>query len=468
MLTSDMLRPVQNRVIEELKDSLGVQLVMRMGGGKTVCALTAIRDLIEEGEVSHALVFAPVTVANDTWMPEARKWKHLQGLRVVNGQGGPAARSDALRSDASVAVFSIDVLPQVVQELKANPGLEHWFDLIVIDELSRFKNPRGQRFKMLNRNLNRFNAVWGLTGTPKPNSWEDQWAPLHVVSRGEAWGRAFDDWRREYFKPLDHMQRRWDVHDFAVPHLQRVVDEWTVTVPPEEDGTQTFHHGPEHDFRIEPTDRQAEHIETLSEELLVELGAEDLEDVEDSTLFADSEAIAVGKISQVMQGFLYEDGVAIAHHRPNPKLRLLDEVLKSLDGEPALICYHFQQDVTNLRTLPQLKHAPRLGGGVSSAQSKRAIDKWNAREVQHLLIHPASAGHGLNLQHGGSRIIWYSPTWSAELYAQTCMRLARPGQNEPVYSHRLLIDSWFEDRRVARVEHKLQEQDEFMQALRRL
>lgn len=467
------LRPVQQRVVTALYEAdPGIQVVMRMGAGKTVCALTAIRELLDDGEIRAAVAFAPATVARNTWLNEVADWSHLSGLRVEYLPANPQERAAALRRPADVYISSIDAMQQVIDLLrKEYEDDDPRWDLFVVDEISRFRAPRGERFKKLNRNLKRVRCIWGLTGTPRPNGWEDQWAPIQMVSRGAAWGTGFDDWRRRHFMPMDYQARKWEIHEFAKPAVSKVIDAYTVTVPPEDDATQTFLHGPEYDHVVDLGEAAQETMRSLEEELLAETGidiANDADPDDDDTFYALSEAIATGKMAQVVQGFMYgPDGSVVNRYHPLVKLDALQDMLEGLNGEPALIAYHFAEDLNALQRLLGAT-APRLGAEVSEKRAAQTIEAWNNREIKHLLIHPASAGHGLNLQYGGSRIIWYSPTWSPELYAQTCMRLARPGQEETVYSHRIVADHPFEHRRTARVEHKLSEQDEFIETLRRI
>lgn len=469
MLTRDILRPAQLRIIEELKQSTGVQAVLGMGGGKTISSLTAIRDLLDEGTIRSAIIVAPVRVAISTWPNEIRSWEHIKDTDFTVLIGSPEKRLTKLREDHEIYICSIDNLVWLVDALRKFKNDDRRWDLLCIDELSRMKSPRGQRAKKLLRFAERFDAIWGLTGTPRPNSWEDQWMPLQVISAGDAWGLSFDNWRRENFRQLDYNEYRWGVMDSSIPKFQRVVDTWSFTIPPEEATDVPFNSGPEFD-RVTPlTLAQMSDLNDLQEHLLVELGREgtSLTDLagDEELIAALSMAVASGKMDQILQGFLYRDGETIQTY-DNAKLGALTELLDDIDGENSLIAYHYQEDLRAIRHA--LGDIPHLGSGQSEADASRIIEAWNAGDIPQLALHPASAGHGLNLQFGGRRMIWYRMTWSPELYAQACKRLARPGQPLPVYVHRILADHPLERMRLERVETRVREDKDFIQQMRRV
>lgn len=465
MLKRDRLRDIQEKVVSELISSLGVQAVMPMGSGKTITALTAIADMKERGLLRAAIVTAPVRVASSTWPDEIPIWEHVAHLDAVVLRGTPAKRAKLLAEEHDIYLVSLDSLVWLLDELKKYPDDDPRHDLLVIDELSRLRNPRGKRSKRVRRAAKRFDAIWGLTGTPRPNGWEDQWAPLQIISADEAWGQSFDDWRRAYFRPEDYYQRVWSVHPFAVPELAKIVDQWSFTVPPDAATDVPYNSGPEFDVTVPLSEAAADDIKKMEKDLLVELGRDDIETlVSDSdAVVAMTQAVASGKMSQILQGFLYEDG-ELAQRYENGKLAALREMLDDAYGEPVLVAYNFKDDLEALRA--EFGDVPCLGSGVKDADAKRWIAEWNAGKIPLMLLHPASAGHGLNLQHGGRRLIWYSMTWSPELYAQTCKRIARPGQKLPVYVHRILADHWMERARVERVEEKMAEEAEMMGAMR--
>jgi hypothetical protein len=458
------LRGVQHRIVDELIDSVGVMVVLGMGGGKTVSALTAADDLLQAGLIRAAVVAAPKRVALSTWPDEIRQWRHLQHLRVGVLSGSAKAREAVLDQPRDIYTCGIDLLPWLLEALKARPN-HPAHDLLIIDELSRFKNPRGDRAKALNRASDRFGAIWGLTGTPRPNGWEDLWMPLQIISKGQAWGQPFDHWRRRYFDQLDFQGYRWGVKPERLPSMRKVVDDWSVTIPREEVVDVPFVSGPEHDIIVPLTEDAARDATDMATDLMITLGRgeQSLDDVsadDEEVIVALSAGVASGKIGQIMQGFLYREGDDAPHIYGDAKLAALTDLYEGSAGEPMIVCYWYNEDLQALKArYPGMRH---LGSGVSDKAAARVIEDWNAGKTPMLALHPASAGHGLNLQFGGARMVWYSVPWSAELYAQTIKRLARPGQTRPVFVHHILADHSYERLRMRRILSKIDAEQEFV------
>ena len=460
------LRPAQLRIIAELKSSTGLQLVVGMGGGKTICSLTAIVDLLAEKIIRAAIIIAPVRVALTTWPNEISSWEHTQRLDYVVLAGAPARRLKLLKEQHEVYICSIDNLVWLIDALRKFAKTDPRWDMLVIDELSRMKSARGERAKKLNRFSERFDAVIGLTGTPRPNGWHEQWMPLNIVSGGAAWGTGYDGWLEEHFKATDFQKRNWEIRPEHVERVQKVIDAWSMTIPHDEATDIPFNFGPEQDIIVPLTKAQRDDLASLETELLVELGADgaDLLDPSEELLVALSQTTASGKMGQICQGFLYKDGETLQTYG-KAKLEALNDLLEGANGENVMIAYHYRHDLEVLRARFG-QDVPTLGSDTSEDQAAEWINAWNRGEVPVLLFHPASAGHGLNLQHGGRRMIWYCATWSPELFAQACKRLARPGQKDPVFVHRILANHWLEHRRVQRVESKMADEAEFISQLR--
>jgi SNF2 family DNA or RNA helicase len=453
---------------EEIKQSLGLQLVAGMGAGKSLAVLTALRDLLDAGDIRAAIIIAPVRVALSTWPGEIGRNEHTHDMDYVVLAGTPEKRLRLLKEDRQIYICSTDLLVWLIDALRKFKDDDPRWDFLCIDELSRFKSPRGERAKKLNRFTSRFKSIVGITGTPRPNGWEDQYMPLQIVSAGTAWNTSgFDAWRKEHCRQMDYHGFKWEVRDDALPYIKSVIDEWTLTIPPDQATDIPFNSGPDFDVVVPLTKAQKDDLESLERELVIELGGEgvDLLDDSEDIVAAMSQATASGKMAQVMQGFLYKDGETVQTYG-KAKLNALDDLLAAADGENVVIVYHFKHDLELLRG--HLKGAEVLGSETSDTESVRIIDAWNRGEIQYLLCHPASVGHGIQLQFGGRRMIWYAMTWSQELWVQMCKRIARPGQTEPVYVHRLLADHWYEAKRVRRVEEKMAGEAEFIQSLRRI
>jgi hypothetical protein len=463
------LRPAQIKIVRELVQSTGVQVVLGMGGGKTVATLTAIVDLIDAGTIDAAIIAAPVRVAIHTWPNEIRSWEHTVDLDFVVLSGTPEQRLKKLKEKHQIYLCSVDNLVWLVDALRKFPKTDPRWGLLVVDELSRMKNPRGQRAKKLKRFSDRFGAIWGLTGTPRPSGWEDQWMPLQIVSAGTAWGESFDDWRKRYFVQLDFNGYNWEVRTDSVPKIKSVVDEWSFTIAPEEATDIPFNYGAEFDTMVSLSSTQIADLKSLEDDLFVELGGGDVErlrDPDDDIVVAMSSAVASGKMSQIIQGFLYDEGQTLQTYK-NAKLDALTDILEANNGEPVLIVYYYKQDLVDIRK--RCGDIPNIGSDTSEKDFLRHIEAWNRGDVPVMAVHPASIGHGVDgMQHGGRRMVWYSMTWSGELFAQMCKRLARPGQKLPVYVHRILGDHWLEKLRVQRVERKMAEEQDFIKTLRRL
>jgi superfamily II DNA or RNA helicase len=469
MKSRDILRPAQLRVIEELKSSTGLQLVMGLGGGKTASFLTAVAELLAEGVIRAAIVVAPVRVALTTWPNEISSWEHLCHLDAVVLAGSPEKRLKLLKEKHDLYICSIDSLVWLIDALRKFAKDDPRWDMLGIDELSRFKSARGERAKKLNRFADRFCTIIGLTGTPRPNSWEDQWMPLQIVSAGEAWDtNGFDDWRKKHCIQMDWRGFNWQVREDAIPYIKRVVDDWTLTIPPEESTDVPFNSGPEFDMVVPLTPAQKADLADLEKDLLIELGAEGTEVLDDSeaTVAALSQATATQKAAQILQGFLYRDGQTVQTYT-DAKLKALDDLLAGADGENVIIVYNYRHDLERLK-----KHLPTARWVDREQSDDEFVDLINScrkGEVQYLLAHVANLGHGVDgLQHGFARMIWFEVSWSSESTIQLLRRIARPGQTKPVFSHRIVADHWLEQKRIERVERKIREEQDFIATLRTL
>jgi superfamily II DNA or RNA helicase len=463
------LRPAQVRSVEEIKQALGLQLVAGLGSGKTISTLTALTDLLAARTIRAAIIVAPVRVALTVWPNEISSWEHTKNLDLVVLAGTPAKRLKLLKEAHQIYVCSTDNMVWLIDALRKFAGNDPRWDMLVIDELSRFKSPRGERAKKLNRFASRFGTLIGLTGTPRPNSWEDQYMPIQLVSAGTAWNTSgFDAWRKEHCRQLDYQGFKWEVRDDALPYIKRVVDDWTLTIPPEESTDVPFNSGPDFDVTVPLTPAQKADLADLEKDLLIELGAEGTEVLDDSedTVAALSQATATQKATQILQGFLYRDGETVQTYT-DAKLKALDDLLAGADGENVIIVYNYRHDLERLK-----KHLPTARWVDREQTDDEFVDLIAAcrkGEVQYLLAHPANLGHGVDgLQHGFARMIWLEMTWSAELYEQMLRRIARPGQRRPVYVHRLIADHFLERRRIARVEDKMAAQNDFIATLRTL
>lgn len=469
MLKREMLRPIQIACAKEIAESTGLQLVANMGFGKSVSVLTAVRDLLDAGTIRAAIIIAPVRVALSTWPNEIAKWEHTCGLDFVVLSGTPEKRMRLLKEQHQIYICSTDSLVWLIDSLRKFPDGDPRWDFLCVDELSRFKSPRGERAKKLNRFTSKFRSLIGITGTPKPNGWEDQYMPLQLVSAGTAWNTSgFDNWRKAHFTQMDWQGFRWEVRDGALPYIRRVIDDWTLTIPPDQATDIPFNSGPEFDIVVPLTKAQKEDLASLEKELIVELGGEgvDLLDDSEEVVAALSQATASGKMAQVLQGFLYRDGQTVQTYG-TAKLDALKDLLAGIDGENVMIVYRFRHDLELLKkALPTARWVDREQ---TDDEFVELINDCRAGKVQYLLAHSANLSHGVDgLQYGFRRMIWFEMTWSAELYQQMLARIARSGQKDPVFVHRILADHFLERRRVERVEAKMRAEADFIATLRHI
>ena len=453
-----VLRSYQERAATFLYEHDAALLVAPLGAGKSTAALTAFAELARDGHRQHALVIAPKLVAATVWPQEVMAWPHLSHLRVA-ALDGDADRRRALLMTAGereVTTIGVDLAPWLIAELANFPDSYPLFDLLIIDETSKLKDPQGKRSRALLKIARRFRSRWGLTGTPRPNSSMDLFMPMAILTVGTLWGHAFVPWRKRHFRPRDRLEREWEplpgaeeaiAADLATVAM-RVADEDMPDLPPLNIVVS----------RIELPPAVMATYKTMQRQLFAA--------VEGRAIEATSAMVATGKCAQLANGFLYGGGA----HDPIPvhtlKIDWLRELVDSLDGEPLLIAYEFVEDLRAIRRA--LGDVPALGGGTSAKQSAQLVDDWNAGRLPLLAFHPASAGHGLNLQHGGSRMAWLAPTWSAELHEQAIARLYRPGQTKRVTVHVCVAAGAVDEMKRDRVLGKMSAQEAFRRHLGRL
>ena len=383
-------------------------VLLDMGLGKTVISLTAIADLLFDSFVAHrVLVIAPLRVARDTWPAEIGKWAHLQHLTYTVAVGNAKERRAALMQSADITIINRENLAWLIEE----SGFPFDYDTVVIDELSSFKNHQSKRFKVLMRVRPTVKRVIGLTGTPSSNGLMDLWAEFRLLDLGERLGRFITQYRYEYFTPD---KRNGDIVysykplPYAEEAIYRKISDITISMKstdhlkmPELVSTQ---------YEVRLSEDEAERYADLKQELILQLP--------DGEVTAANAAALTQKLAQLANGAIYADtGDVIEFHER--KLDALEDIIESANGKPVLVAYWFRHDLQRIRnrfTVRELK------------SSKDIVD-WNKGEIPVAVIHPASSGHGLNLQAGGSTLVWFGLTWSLELYQQTNARLWRQGQN---------------------------------------
>lgn len=428
--------PYQAMCIERIKQQRRVGLWLDMGLGKTVITLSAIRELIDDMAIGRVLVIAPLTVAQTVWTDEAAKWEHLSGLRVERVLGTQKARRASLAREADVYVINRENVPWLVSE---GP----WrFDTVVIDELSSFKSHTSKRFKALRSVLGHVERVIGLTGTPSPNGLMDLWAQTYLLDRGERLGRTLTAYRTRYFTPgrqNGHVVYDWRPVAGAFDAIYRALQDLYVSVKNELPISRI---DVERKVRIDMKQYKA-----LKDALLLEL--------EGTEIVAPTAAALMNKLLQICNGSVYDEGGAW-HALGDEKLSALDELIEAADDN-MIVYYRYRADLE--RIAARHPEAVLLRG-------EDDVRRWNAGEISILLAHPASAGYGLNLQAGGSIIVWYGLPWSLELYQQANARLARQGQKKAVRIVSLLAEGTVDEQVQRALEQKDMGQRALLEALR--
>jgi len=362
------------------------------------------------------------------WPSEVALWPHLAQLRIAVLNGAPERRRALLAraGEREVTAIGVDLVPWLVNELAGLADDHPLFDVLIIDETSRLKDPSGKRARALLKIAGRFRTRWGLTGTPRPNSSMDVFMPAAIVTNGALWDRAFIPWQKRHFRPRDPFGREWAALPGAEERIAADFGTVAMTVADE-------------DMPDLPTLNIVETPLTLPDDVMAsyrKMARELFTTAEGRTIKAASSLIATGKLAQMANGFLYAANNEDAVFVHDLKIQWLKELVEDLQGEPLLIAYEFIEDLRTIqKALKWWRDVPVLGSSTSATETAQLITAWNAGRLPLLAFHPAAAGHGINLQFGGSRMAWLSPSWSAELTEQAIARIYRPGQTRHVTVH---------------------------------
>lgn len=413
-----------------------------LGLGKTVSTLTAINLLYDMIEISRVLIVAPKRVAEHTWPDEIRKWDHLQHLRCSVAVGTAAERREALARDADIYVINRENVPWLVDEIGRKP----WpYDMVVLDELSSFKSHTAQRFKALRRVRGGMARVVGLTGTPTPNGLLDLWPQMYLIDEGKRLGRTFGGYRARYFDP-DKRNRvqiwTWKPKPGAEEDIYRTIGDIALSMQAKDLLRLPERTDVDVPAALPAPARQA--YERLERELVLQLP--------EGVVQASQAATLLNKLLQMAGGCAYgEDGAVVPVH--GAKLDALEDLVEQANGKPVLVYYGYRHE--RERIMERIPQAEDLDP-----------DRWCAGEQPVALAHPASCGHGLNLQAGGSIMIWYSLPWSLELYEQANARLYRQGQTDPVRIYHLIASGTVDEQVKAALQRKAIGQTALLEALK--
>lgn len=438
------LHDYQKYAVKFIEEHPTAALLLEMGLGKTITTLTAIDNLMYDMfEVRKVLIIAPLRVARDTWPAEIEKWEHLRHLTYSVAVGTPEERIDALERKADIYIINRENVDWLISHCYFD------FDMVVIDELSSFKSSQSKRFKALMKVRPKVKRIVGLTGTPASNGLMDLFAEFKLLDMGQRLGRFITDFRSRYFQP--DKQNGYVVYSYkplpdAEERIYEQISDITVSM-------KAIDHlkMPElvmSEYTVRMSEQEKEKYDEFKKELVME--------IQDTEITAANAAALSNKLSQMANGAIYdeENNVIPIHDR---KLDALEDIIESANGKPVLIAYWFKHDRSRIA-----RRLQKLNIVCHEIKTPQSIEAWNKGKIPVALIHPASAGHGLNLQAGGNFMVWYGLTWSLELYQQTNARLWRQGQTSETVVIQHIITKGTVDERILKA---LTEKDKTQTAL---
>jgi SNF2 family DNA or RNA helicase len=442
MLCREDLHEYQRRGVDFILDKKRVFMLLDMGLGKTVTTLTAITDLIDSFSINKVLVISPLRVANSVWPTEVNEWSHLSHLKVNIATGSEKNRISALSTTCDIVSINRENIKWLVDYY----GKGWPFDCVVVDESSSFKNNGSQRFKSIKKILPSTEYMIALTGTPSPNGLLDLWSQVFLIDFGIALGRTMTAYKKRFFES-DFMGYKFEpksgssekIHDLIRPFTLSMSAADYLEVPDRIDSVLPV--------RLPPK-IMAEYFE-FQKELISYIQGEELE--------AQSAAVLANKLLQWCNGATYTDEFKNWITLHDVKLKTLGELIEENEGENILVAYNFKTDLIRLQ-----KAFP---DGVVLDKEQSTIDSWNKGDIKLMFAHPASAGHGLNLQKGGSMIVWFGLNWSLELYQQFNGRLHRQGQTKPVRVVHIVAEGCIDERVMEVLSNKDATQKDLLQSL---
>ena len=428
-------------------------LFLPMGAGKTVITLSAVSKLKQKGDVNKILIIAPVRVARTTWPAEIEKWENTKHLTYTVVDGDTKKRTRALEQDSDIYIIGKE---QVVW-LCETVGKSWPFDMVVVDELSTFKNPQAQRFKALKKQIKKFKRFIGLTGTPVPRGIPDLWSQMYLIDAGDRLGKSIGSFRKTYLVPErtnGYIVYSYGLREGAKEAIEKKISDVVMSLDQSECcelPDLSFI-----DVNITLSNTLKKNYDAFKKELVLELN--------DTELTASNLGVLCGKLLQYTSGQIYtHDSFKPLETIHEEKVKALDDLLTSANGEPIVVYYYFKHEKERIMSLLKSKKLR-----FSCLDNDADVAKWNNHEFDVLLLHPASAGHGLNLQEGGSVLIWYTlPNFNLELYQQANARLYRQGQTEKVRVYHLLVEDSIDIDMMNALEKKEVTQSTLLEALRR-
>ncbi|TWH46350.1 DEAD/DEAH box helicase [Sporomusa sp. KB1] len=441
----------QEYATQRILDTPFIALLLEMGLGKTVSTLTAIdlllHDYFDSGKV---LVIAPLRVADDTWAREVDKWDHLRHLRISKVLGSADQRRRALRANADIYVTNRENVEWLVGEL----GTKWDFDTVVVDELSSFKNHQSKRFRALRRVRPMIKRVIGLTGTPAPNGLIDLWPQIYLLDQGQRLGKTITAYRDRYFVPGErsgHVVYNWKQKKESEQRIYEAIEDIAVSM-----AAKDWLQLPERVDRIIPIK-----LNNNARALYKQLERDLLLPYKDADVVASTAAVLSNKLLQMASGAVYDEerGVKLIH---DAKLDALEDIIEAANGKPVMVIYNFKHSLSRMQE--RFPQARILRKGRDGNQD---IADWNSDKIPLLLLHPKSAGHGLNLQDSSCQtVVWFDQIWSLEEYQQANARVYRQGQTRRIVVLRLVTEGTRDEDAIEALERKDTGQEALMQSLK--
>lgn len=438
--------PYQEYAIQHVIDNPACGLLLDMGLGKTVSTLTAVNYLMYETfEVDKVLVIAPKRVAEDTWITEARKWNHLKHIRVSVVLGTEKERKEALKAKADIYVINRENVAWLVGYYQsAFP-----FDMVVVDELSSFKSAKAIRFKSLRMVRPMIRRIVGLTGTPAPNGLVDLWPQIYLLDQGERLGKTITGYRQNYFTPgrtNGHVVFDYKLKSNSEQAIYDKISDICISMKAKDylSLPECIHKT----VKVKLSKAEKARYDEFEKQQILALDGTDISAVNAAALST--------KLQQFANGAVYDDDRNI-HEIHTAKLEALEEVIEEANGKNILLFYNFKHDLYRIEK--KFKQTVRLEGSAD-------IAAWNRGEIPLYVAHPASAGHGLNLQEGGDVIVWFGPTWSLELFLQANARLHRQGRTRPVIIIQIIVEGTIDEDIVKAIAGKDSKQEALLEAVK--
>ena len=418
---------------------------LEMGLGKSVITLTALFDLIlDQFVIGKVLVIAPLRVARDTWPSEIQKWDHLNGLKYSVVVGTAAERKAALMQQADVYIINRENVDWLVNK----SGVPFRFDMIVIDELSSFKSWQAKRFKSLLKVRPFVKRIVGLTGTPSSNGLMDLWAEFRVLDLGKRLGRYITHYRNAFFTPDKRNAEiifSYKPLPGAEEQIYKRIEDITISMK-----SCDYLKLPEcviNEVPVFMSEKEQDVYDRFRDDMVAK--------IKDKEIDAVNAAVLSGKLLQMANGAVYDDekNSLLIHDR---KLDALEDLIEGANGKPVLVAYWYQHDAERIKSRFDVREI----------KTSKDITDWNNGDIPVAIIHPASAGHGLNLQTGGSTLIWFGLTWSLELYQQTNARLHRQGQTDTVIIHHIIAKGTIDENVMKALRQKEKTQNALIDAVK--